>query len=304
MKPIVYLAALRAGFRLDTLVVDEPIALPMGRGLPWKRIHNYDGRYLGAIPLREALARSRNAATIWVANKIGIQSVIDAAAQLGVETHLQPSLSTALGASEMTLLDLANAYRSIASGLRARPHFLLDVHDRDDHLLWWFRQDVVALDEAEWPLQLLQEALRGVVRLPEGTAHALDDETFPIEVMGKTGTTNDFRDALFVGSTYGRGGLTVAVRIGFDDGRSLGESETGARAALPIFRDIVGQIYAQGLAGPPPQFPQSIEQGIDAYLLERVRPDSVASDDRLLDDLVVAKSLPLESSPDSVGLVP
>lgn len=84
--------------------------------------------------------------------------------------------------------------------------------------------------------------------------------------MGKTGTTSEFRDALFVGSTYGPQGITVAVRIGFDDNRTLGEKETGGRAALPIFREIMLRIYKDCLAGPTPQFPQEIEDRIDGYL--------------------------------------
>ena len=113
-------------------------------------------------------------------------------------------------------------------------------------------------------LRLIQEGLRGVVRLPSGTAHALDGRDFPIPVMGKTGTTSDFRDALFVGSTYGRPGITVAVRIGFDDNRTLGDKETGGRAALPIFREIMLRVYRDELVGPVPQFPRAIEDGIDA----------------------------------------
>jgi len=112
----------------------------------------------------------------------------------------------------------------------------------------------------------IQEGLRGVVRLPSGTAHALDGSDFPIPVMGKTGTTSDFRDALFVGSTYGPQGITVAVRIGFDDNRALGRKETGGRAALPIFREIMLRVYKDKLVGPVPQFPREIEDRIDAYL--------------------------------------
>jgi penicillin-binding protein 1A len=87
--------------------------------------------------------------------------------------------------------------------------------------------------------------------------------------MGKTGTTSDFRDALFVGSTYGTTGITVAVRIGFDDNRPLGQSETGGRAALPIFREIMLRIYEDQLVGPAPRFPRAIEDGIDQYLTVR-----------------------------------
>ena len=124
-----------------------------------------------------------------------------------------------------------------------------------------------ALEIGSTDLSLIQEGLRGVVRLPEGTAHALDGRDFPIPVMGKTGTTSDFRDALFVGSTYGPQGITVAVRIGFDDNRTLGEKETGGRTALPIFREIMLRVYKHQLVGPVPQFPREIEEGIDRYLV-------------------------------------
>jgi penicillin-binding protein 1A len=115
-------------------------------------------------------------------------------------------------------------------------------------------------------LSMIQEGLRGVVRLPSGTAHALDAQAFPIPVMGKTGTTNNYRDALFIGSTYGPNGITVAVRIGFDDNRSLGGMETGSRAALPIFREVMLKTYQAKIVGPAPSFPAEMESNIDAYL--------------------------------------
>ena len=105
-----------------------------------------------------------------------------------------------------------------------------------------------------------------MIRLPGGTAHALSGGSFAIPVMGKTGTTSEFRDALFVGSTYGPQGITVAVRIGFDDNRTLGPRETGGRAALPVFRDIMLRVYKDALVGAVPQFPREMEDRIDAYL--------------------------------------
>ena len=105
-----------------------------------------------------------------------------------------------------------------------------------------------------------------MIRLPGGTARALSGSAFPIPVMGKTGTTSEFRDALFVGSTYGPQGITVAVRIGFDDNRSLGRAETGGRIALPIFREIMLRVYQDSLVGTVPQFPREMEGRIDAYL--------------------------------------
>jgi penicillin-binding protein 1A len=84
--------------------------------------------------------------------------------------------------------------------------------------------------------------------------------------MGKTGTTNEFRDALFVGSTYGPEGITVAVRIGFDDNRSLGSGETGGRVALPVFKEIMLRAYSAKLLGPVPEFPAEMEQHINGFL--------------------------------------
>jgi len=119
-------------------------------------------------------------------------------------------------------------------------------------------------------LALIQEGLRGVVRLPGATAHSL--ASLPVPVMGKTGTSNDFRDALFVGSTFGPSGITVAVRFGFDDNRSLGEGETGGRCALPVFRKVVELAYQRGVLGPVPAFPPAVERGIDAYMIASAPP--------------------------------
>lgn len=264
-KPLVYLAAFRRGFDLSSLVPDDPFGIAMGEGRPLKWIRNYDDQFKGPIPMRQALAESRNAAAVWIGCEIGFGEVTRTARELGIRTPVQPHATTALGASGVRLIELAGAYRAMASGIAADPHVVARVtHTRDGLLLY----------EAPGPtgeirfegLHLIQEGLRGVVRLPGGTAHRLDSRDFPIDVMGKTGTTNAYRDALFVGSTYGPEGITVAVRIGFDDNRSLGNKETGARAALPIFREIMLRVYEAGLVGPAPKFPREIERAIDTYL--------------------------------------
>jgi membrane carboxypeptidase/penicillin-binding protein len=126
--------------------------------------------------------------------------------------------------------------------------------------------DGLPFSVADDALLLIQEGLRSVVRIPTGTAHALDSHGFPIAVMGKTGTTNEFRDALFVGSTYGVDGITVAVRIGFDDNRSLGGKETGGRVTLPVFQELMLRVYHDKIAGPVPSFPPQMEQRITRYL--------------------------------------
>ena len=185
---------------------------------------------------------------------------------LGVKTRLQPYATTALGASEVNLLELANAYRTMASGILAQPYVIRKIV-RDSGEVAADNEDMrspVDVDDAA--LALIQEGLRGVVRIPTGTAHSLNSSVFPIAVMGKTGTTNEFRDALFVGSTYGPEGITVAVRIGFDDNRSLGPKETDGRVALPVFKELMLRVYREKLVGPVPQFPAQMEQNINAYL--------------------------------------
>ncbi len=281
MKPMVYLAAFRyGGFTLDTLVPDEPISVPDGVTRPPKWISNYDGHFKGLIPIRQALAESRNAVAIWISNQIGIDSVLRTSRSLGVRTPLERYPTTALGASEMNLLELANAYRTMASGIVAEPYVIRAVvRDSGEVLHATSRGPLpVSIDAAA--LSLIQEGLRGVVRLPTGTAHALASQGFPIAVMGKTGTTNEFRDAIFVGSTYGPDGITAAVRIGFDDNRSLGSRETGGRLALPVFQELMLGVYRDKIVGAAPAFPVGMEARITASMLPPSPPPAtdVAAD--------------------------
>jgi penicillin-binding protein 1A len=267
MKPIVYLAAFKEGtYNLETVVPDEPISVANGQEQDLKWIANYDGEFEGMIPLRMALAESRNAVAIWITGQIGVSSVLQTARSLGIRTPLRPYVTTALGASEVTLLELANAYRTIASGILTQPYLICKIVRNSDEVMADSGHESSPMAVDSDALSLIQEGLRSVVRIPTGTAHALDSPGFPIAVMGKTGTTNQFRDALFVGSTYGPAGITVAVRIGFDDNRSLGSDETGARAALPVFREVMLKAYGEKLVGRAPRFPAEMEQHIDEFL--------------------------------------
>lgn len=269
MKPIVYLTAFRQGtFTLDSMVPDEPIGVTDGGEESTKWISNYDGQFKGVITLREALAESSNAVVVWVTEQIGIDSVLRTSRSLGIYTPLQPYASTALGASEVNLLELANAYRAMASGILTQPYVIRKIVRASDEVEAdkEVKRSPGELYEDALSLSLIQEGMRGVVRISTGTAHALDSKGFPIAIMGKTGTTNEFRDALFIGSTYGPEGITIAVRIGFDDNRSLGPKETGGRVALPVFKEIMLRVYREKLAGPVPEFPAQMEQNINAYL--------------------------------------
>jgi penicillin-binding protein 1A len=267
MKPIVYLAAFRQGaLDLDTPVPDEPISVARSANQPVKWISNFDNQFKGVIPVRQALAESRNAVAIWIVQQIGIDSVLRTARDVGIRTSLHRYDTTALGASEVTLLELANAYRMMASSIAAEPYAIARIEQSGGEVIYRHALPCCRSNENGLELSLIQEGLRGVVRLPSGTAHALDAQSFPIPVMGKTGTTNNYRDALFVGSTYGPDGITVAVRIGFDDNRSLGAMETGGRAALPVFREVMLKTYQANLVGPVPSFPSAMEKNIAEYL--------------------------------------
>ena len=300
-KPFVYVADFNNGGTLEDMVSDQPIAVDMGwekvdgqwTKLPPKFIENYDGQFKGAISKRQALAESRNIPAIRVAMKNSIDKISYYAEVLGIKTPLQPYITTALGASEVNLLELANAYRAIASGLNAEPYMIEKILDQSGKTLFLNQVKYGMILENEitpLALQLIVEGLRGVVRIPGGTAHSLDNKDFPVPVMGKTGTTNDFKDAWFLGSTYGPDGITIGVKVGFDepsrgydaDGnfgvgpeRGLGDKESGGRVALPIFRELMLGIYNNKLAGPPPQFPEEIEKNIDRYLAppEKVTPE-------------------------------
>jgi penicillin-binding protein 1A len=272
-KPLVYLAAFRQNLNLDTTVPDEPIEVSMGTDRPAKWIANYDNRFKGPIPMRQALAESRNTVAVWITREIGLERVIATARELGIRSPLQPYTATALGASEVRLRELAGAYRAMASGILAEPYIIDRVIDASGSVLYEASRVALPVDSSY--LSLIREGLRGVVRIPEGTAHALDGRDFPIPVMGKTGTTSDFRDALFVGSTYGPQGITVAVWIGFDDNRTLGAKETGGRAALPIFREIMLRVYEHQLVGPVPEFPRELEERITQYLARPTAPQAL-----------------------------
>ena len=268
-KPLVYLAAFREGLDLSTIVFDSAVPVRMGGTGEIKWIANYDHQFKGPIPIRQALAESRNGATVSLAQSIGLEHVTHLAAALGIKSAIQPYITSALGASEVRLVEIAGVYRAIASGRLAEPHIVDRVTDSTGREIYRAPRNVRAVTDvgiSYRDLELIQEGLRGVVRVPGGTANALDSRAFPIQVMGKTGTTSSYRDALFVGSTYGETGITIAVRIGFDDNSSLGENETGGRTALPIFREIMLRAYTEGLLGVPPKFPRTIEQGIDQYI--------------------------------------
>ncbi len=227
-KPIIYATAVEKGYGPGSTLLDEPISLPGGRrGELWTP-KNYDNRYSGPISLATALARSRNIPTVRLLMSVGLPPVINLAKAMGLTTQIYPNYSSALGASEVSLFELTRAYSVFPNqGQLAAPILIERLEDRDGRIL----------EEAEphsrpaisqRTAQIMTELLVGVVT--RGTGQKVLALRRPIG--GKTGTTNNTRDAWFIGFTPS---VTAGVWVGMDDERSLGAKETGSQAAAPIF---------------------------------------------------------------------
>ena len=232
-KPVVYSAAIeKMGWTPATTIVDAPISFTN----PWNKTvwapQNYDYRYLGPIPLRRAVEQSRNVPAVKTLQAEGIETGIDYARKLGLAGELPPYLPIALGAGEATLMEMVGAYATFANqGLRMKPLLVTRITDRDGNVIEENRpqaKDAIRADTA----YIMTSLLRGVVE--RGTAVRAKSLKRPIG--GKTGTTNDFTDAWFIGFEPS---LCAGVWVGFDEKKdSLGKDETGGHAALPIWMDF------------------------------------------------------------------
>lgn len=248
-KPFVYLAALEAGFTPSSIVLDAPIVIDQGPGLPKWRPENYSQRFYGPSTLRLGLEKSRNLMTVRLAQEIGMERILEVARRFGIERGLEPYLSNALGSNEVTPLALATAYAMLVNGGRKiEPYLVERIQDRYGRTT--FRRDArecTGCSEPAWrgqpppeppdlrpqvadPRHAFQMVgmLQGVIE--RGTAVAARELGRPL--AGKTGTTNDSKDAWFVGFSPD---LVAAVFVGFDQPASLGRRETGASVALPIW---------------------------------------------------------------------
>jgi len=226
----VYAAAVEQGAMPDDTIVDAPISFPSVAGT-WSP-HNYDGRYEGTISLRHALADSRNIPAIKLAQRVGIKTVIEYAHKFGITSEIQPFLPVALGSAEVTLMEHTAAYSTFANdGVRLSPHSIRKVTDYDGHIMEQNFPDVRDVISAH-SARVMVELLQGVVL--HGTGYAASKLNHPL--AGKTGTTNDFTDAWFVGFSPS---ITCGVWVGFDEKKTLGSKETGAQAALPIWVEFM-----------------------------------------------------------------
>lgn len=262
-KPFVYAAAFDDRYTPASIIVDAPIAFPDNNGV-WAP-QNYENRFFGPTRLRDALTFSRNVPTVKLAQQIGLKRLIPFVRSLGIRSPLPPNLSIALGAAEVTPLELVTAYSVFANqGVLVEPRFVLRLSDP-------FGQ---VLEEAEPKLRpvlspetayIVTDVLQDVIQRGTGQrAKALGRPA-----AGKTGTTNDMNDAWFVGYTPQ---LLAGFWVGFDSKRSLGRGETGGRVAAPIWLAFMREALADA---PIMDFP--IPSGvrfvaIDPYTGQRTSP--------------------------------
>ncbi|MFA5041542.1 MAG: penicillin-binding protein 1A, partial [Bdellovibrionales bacterium] len=287
-KPFVYMAALDKGFTPASMILDEAAEYEQGPGLPKWKPENYDEESFGAIPLRRAIEKSLNVVTVRLANEIGMPIIVEYAKKFGIVDDMPELLSFSLGAKETTPLRLVTAYGMIVNGgKKIAPSIIDRVQDRDGKTLWRVdNRECKNCRSDGWTAQMtppdlpdmreqIQDArtayqmvniLQGVVQ--RGTAARLADIDFPL--AGKTGTTNDNKDAWFIGFTPD---LICGVYVGFDNPVQLGSRETGASVAVPIFRSFITEAI-KDLAPIPFRMPPGLRMVRVDPLTEQLAPPS------------------------------
>ena len=231
-KPIVYTAAIDRGYTPTSMLMDAPVSFNAGAGQPMYSPMNYDHKFEGPITLRRALEQSRNVPAVRMMEQLGPRQVILFARRLGLESPLPPYLPVALGAAEATLLEMTSAYSVFPNqGVRMKPYSIIKVTDRQGNVLEENRpepKDAIRADTAF----VMTNLLRGVVQ--RGTAAKASALNWPL--AGKTGTTDDYTDAWFIGFDPD---ITVGVWLGLDQKKPIGRNQTGSEAALPIWIDVM-----------------------------------------------------------------
>lgn len=274
-KPFVYMAAFENGLTPSTTVLDAPIELSQGSGMPTWKPQNYHADYLGELTLRVALEKSRNTVTVRVAQMIGLDKCLEIGKRLGIYTNPPPNLSIVLGASETTLLNLVNAYGMIVNGgKQIFPSLIERIDDRHGKTI--FRRDKRTCDGCQMEIGETMPPIVNPPALPDNREQLIDPRiayqmTSILEgvtirgtaarareigktVGGKTGTTNESRDTWFVGFSPD---LVAGVYIGYDKPRSLGTRETGGSVALPAFISFMKEALKD-----EPNIPFRVPRGI------------------------------------------
>jgi len=246
-KPYVYTTAVEAGAKPTDIVVDGPVSFPTPNG-PYTP-HNYEGDYKGAMTLLNAFAESRNIPALKLADKVGIRKVIETAHRFGVTSNIPPFLPVAIGSADISLYEQVQSYSVFPNdGIRIEPHYIRKVTQADGLPLDEPQAQVTEVISVE-TARTMMELLQAVTRIGTGAAAA----QLKHPLGGKTGTTNDYTDAWFIGFSPS---VTCGTWIGYDDRQSLGAKETGAKAALPMWMDFM----RAAIAGKPDEaFPEGNE---------------------------------------------
>ena len=235
-KPFVYAYAIEQGFAQNKKILDAPVVYKGAQdGKDWEP-ENFSLDYKGEITLRRALVISQNIPAVRLLEMLGPYSVAQFAHQLGIKSPLASDLSLALGTSEVTLMDLTSAYSTFPNkGEKIKPFGVLEVVDRQGRVIWRAKPQR-RLVMSRVAAAIVTNMLEGVIN--EGTGRRA--RILGRAVAGKTGTTDDYKDALFIGFSPS---IIAGVWVGQDLGASLGEKETGARAALPIWIDFMNAAF-------------------------------------------------------------
>lgn len=249
-KPVIYAAALAQGLGPGSVVLDAPVVYENEQEEKVWKPENYGRKFHGVVTLREALTHSHNLATVRLLDQVGIKNVVEFAKQVGITSPLAPDLSLGLGSSSVTLLELTSVYGVFGNqGQRVTPYFLTAVKDKDGQVQNEPRQlptQVISKETAYLITNMMEDVVqRGTGQL----AKSLDRP-----IAGKTGTSNEYTNAWFIGMTPN---LAVGSWVGFDDRRPLGETESGAHAALPIWVAFMKQALKQ-LPSVPFEIPDDI----------------------------------------------
>lgn len=275
-KPIVYAAALDKGFTPATIIVDEPFSyIDVPGKEPWQP-QNFDREFWGPITFRKALTFSRNVVTVKIAQSIGVDYLIYYGKNLGIKSKLEPNLSLALGSANVTLLELTSAFGVFAAqGYRADPLLITKILDKDGNILEEVEPSAIEVISSQ-TAYLITSLMQSVIQ--EGTGQRAKALGRP--AAGKTGTTNDTRDAWFVGFVPHL--LVAGAWMGYDIEKPLGSHETGAVAALPIWLEFMKEAVAEK---PVENF--SVPEGIvfvkvDAATGEPVHPGRPAKSGRVI----------------------
>lgn len=305
-KPFVYATALENGFTPARVVDDAPIQLQGAKvGEVWSP-ENYEHDYLGPMPMRRGLELSRNTMTVRIAQAIGMKKIRDTAIKAGVVDDMLPVLAMALGAGETTPYRMTGAYSAFVNGgKKVNPHLIELIQDREGKTIFNADQRQcqpcnVAYNGEDSPLidmggdavfdpitaYQINSMLQGVTI--RGTAAAVG-HAFPGRPMGgKTGTTNEYRSAWYMGFTPN---MIVGTFVGFDDNRSLGNNETGAVAAVPIFIDFMQQALKGQPVGEPFAVPETAHFALVNGIREAFQPGTEPAQDPV-DQLLALPPVP------------